>query len=399
MEVARRRQGGFEVRRELFGCGGGGARLSLGVMNVFTRRHVLRLGAAASLAPFFNARAQDSGGKTLGVALLGLGDYSMKQLGPALKLTKNARLTGIVTGSPEKIPVWQKEYGIPDKNVYNYQNFDSIADNKDIDIVYVVTPTGLHPEFSIRAAQAGKHVICEKPMAPKVADCTRMIEAAKKAGVTLQIGYRLHWDPFHLRLMEAMRKQEFGAWKSISGANGGMMKSFTGLNAWRIGKELGIAGALYDLGVYTVQAQLYSACELPLRVTAKHSTARPEIFKEVPETYEWTLEFAGGRKAEGLSSYGQSANYIRVETEKGLIELAPSSGYTGQKGKTPDGPMDFKHVHQQVLQIDGQVAAILAKTPSLVPGEMGRRDIQVLNGIVESGATGKAFEFGKLFGG
>jgi predicted dehydrogenase len=368
-------------------------------MNVFTRRHALRLGAAASLAPFFNARAQESGGKTLGIALLGLGDYSSKQLGPALKLTKNARLTGIVTGSPEKIPVWQKEYGIPDKNVYNYQNFDSIADNKDIDIVYVVTPTGLHPEFSIRAAKAGKHVICEKPMAPNVADCTRMIDAAKKAGVTLQIGYRLHWDPFHLRLMEAMKKQEFGAWKSISGANGGMMRGFNGLNAWRIGKELGIAGALYDLGVYTVQSQLYSACELPLRVTAKHSTARPEIFTEVPETYEWTLEFSGGRKAEGMSSYGQSANYIRIETEKGLIELAPSSGYSGQKGRTPDGPMDFKHVHQQVLQIDGQVAAILAKTPSLVPGEMGRRDIQVINGIVESGATGKVFEFGKLFGG
>ena len=368
-------------------------------MNVFTRRQVFRLGAAASLAPFLNAHAKERGGKTLGVALLGLGDYSANQLGPALRLTKNARLTGIVTGSPEKVPIWQEGYGIPDKNVYDYHNFDSIADNKEIDIVYVVTPTGLHREFSIRAAKAGKHVICEKPMAPTVADCTQMIDAARTAGVTLQIGYRLHWDPFHVRLMEAMRNQEFGAWKSISGANGGVMRSFTGLNAWRIGKELGIAGALYDLGVYTVQAQLYAAGGCPLRVTAQHSTARPEIFREVPETYEWTLEFSGGRKAVGMSSYGRSANYIRIETEKGLLELDPSSGYTGQKGQTPAGPMNFKHVNQQVLQIEGQVAAILANTPSLVPGEMGRRDIQVIRGIVESAATGQAFEFKKDFGG
>ena len=365
-------------------------------MNTFNRRHAIRLGAAAAVSPFLIARGQGSGEKPLGVALLGLGDYSTNQLAPALKLTANARLAGIVTGSPEKIPVWQKEHSIPDGNVYNYQNFDSIAKNKDIDIVYVVTPTGLHPEFAIRAAQAGKHVICEKPMAPKVADCLRMIEAAKQAGVTLQIGYRLHWDPYHLRLMEAMKTKEFGGWKSISMANGGKMNSFTGLNAWRIGKDLGIAGALYDLGVYAVQAAIYTAGMNPLSVTAKHSTQRPEIFTEVPETYEWTLEFPGGRKAEGMSSYGRGANHIRAELEKGLLEIAPAYGYGGLKGKTPEGPMSFPKVNQQALQMDGQVASIRAGTPSLVPGEMGCRDIQVINGIVEAAATGKAVTFGKF---
>ncbi len=365
-------------------------------MNRFSRRNIIRLGAAAAASPLFNLYGQEAGEKTLGVALLGLGDYSTKQLGPALKQTKNARLTGIVTGSPEKIPRWQEEYQIKDGNVYNYENFDSIADNKEIDIVYVVTPTGLHAEFAIRAAQAGKHVICEKPMAPTVADCDRMIAAAKKAGVTLQIGYRLHWEPHHLRLMEAMRKEEFGKWKSIAAENGGRMESFTGLNKWRIGKELGIAGALYDLGVYSVQAQLYSAGMHPVSVTAKHSTERKEIFTEVPETYEWTLEFPGGLKAEGMSSYGENSNFVRVETEKGLLEISPAYGYSGQKGKTPDGPMDFPKLNQQAAQIDGQAAAILSGIPSLVPGEMGHRDIQVINGIVEAGETGKPVKFGKF---
>ena len=366
-------------------------------MNLITRRHAIRLGAAASLAPLFRSYGQEpASGKQLGVALLGLGDYATHQLGPALRLTKNAKLTGIVTGSPEKIPKWQGDYQIPDKNVYNYQNFDSIADNKDIDIVYVVTPTALHPEYAIRAAKAGKHVITEKPMAPKTADCMRMIDAAKAAGVTLQVGYRLHWDPFHLRLMDAMKKKEFGDWKSISTANGGTMRTFTGLNAWRIGKDLGIAGALYDLGVYCVQAALYTAGMNPVRVTAKSSTQRPEIFKEVPETWEWVLEFADGRKADGMASYGRDANHVRAEVEKGLIEIAPAYGYGGQKGKTPDGLMTFEKVNQQALQIDGQVAAILNKTPILVPGEMGARDIMVINGIMEAAATGKPFEYGKF---
>lgn len=362
-------------------------------MNPFSRRHMLRLSAAAMAAPFLNAYGQGER-KQLGIALLGLGDYATKQLGPAMKLVGNAKLAGIVTGSPDKVPKWQEEYKIPDGNVYNYDNFDSIKDNKEIDVVYVVTPTGLHAEYAIRAAQAGKHVICEKPMAPTVEDCTRMIDAARKAGVTLQIGYRLHWDPFHLRLMEAIRTKEFGDWKSIETGNGYKVNNFTGHNAWRINKKLGIAGALYDVGVYAIQGALYTAQVNPVSVTAKKSTERPEIFTEVPETYEWTLEFPGGKKAEGFSSYGRSGNYVRAELEKGKIEISPAYGYGGQKGFTPAGPMVYPVVNQQALQIEGQVAAILANKPSKVPGEMGRRDIRVINGIMEAADSGQSVKFG-----
>jgi predicted dehydrogenase len=366
-------------------------------MNPFSRRKFIQLGTAASLAPFLRSRGQSATAKPLGVALLGLGDYSTHQLGPALTQTRNARLTGIVTGSPEKIPVWQEKYKIPDGNVYNYKDFDSIAENKEIDVVYVVTPTALHPEFTVRAAEAGKHVISEKPMAPDVEDCERMIAAVDKAGKTLQIGYRLHWDPNHIRLMEIMRNQEFGDWSSISTANGSVMRSFTGLNAWRIGKELGVAGALYDLGVYCVQAAIYTAGMTPVSVTAKHSTDRPEVFTEVPETYEWVLEFADGRKAEGMASYGRNGNHVRAQVEKGVVEIDPAYHYGGgPKGRTPDGEMGYPAVNQQALQIDGQSEAILTNTPSRVPGEMGARDIQVIRGIMEAAETGKAIKFGKF---
>lgn len=365
-------------------------------MNPFSRRHFLHLGVAAAAAPFLHLRAQESGGKRLGIAFVGLGDYATKHLAPAVKATSNARVAGVVTGSPDKVPAWQKEYGIPDGNVYNYENFDSIKDNKDIDVVYVVTPTGLHAEYAIRAAQAGKHVICEKPMAPTVEDCDRMIEAAKKAGVTLQIGYRLHWDPYHLQLMDAIKTKKFGDWKSIEVGNGYKVTNFTGHNAWRIKKDLGVAGALYDVGVYAVQGTLYTAQVNPISVTAKKSTDRPDIFKEVPESYEWTLEFPGGRKSEGFSSYGRSGNYVRAELEKGKMEISPAYGYGGQKGFTPDGAMTHPVVNQQALQIEGQIAAILSKQPSRVPGEMGRRDIGVVRGIVEAAETGAVVKFGDL---
>lgn len=360
------------------------------------RRHVLKLGAAASLAPGLPLHGgQDDHIRPMGVALLGLGNYSEKQLAPALQRTRYAKLRGIITGSPEKIGPWREKYGIPEANAYTYGTMDQIADNDEIDIIYVVTPTGVHPEYSIRASQAGKHVICEKPMAPTVEDCTRMIEAAKEAGRTLQIGYRLHWEPYHLRLMEAVREKQFGDWRSIEAVDASRMTNFDlPRHQWRISRDLGIAGALYDLGVYAVQAQLYSAQALPVRVTATKSTEREEHFDEVPETYEWTLEFEDGREATGMSSYGKSGNLARVEVDEGVIELEPAYGYSGQEGSTPGGAMDYPQVNQQALQMDGQVLAIRRGEDSRVPGEMGRRDIRVIRGIMEAAETGQPFEFG-----
>ena len=356
-------------------------------MTLLNRRSLLKFAPALALAPYARLLAAESE-RPLGVALLGLGNYSEKQLGPALKKTRNARLTGIVTGSPEKIPVWQAEYGVPDKNVYNYDNLDSIADNPDIDIVYVVTPTGLHPEFTIRALKAGKHVICEKPMAPTVEECDRMIAAAKEAGKTLQIGYRLHWDPFHRRVMEATKNREFGDWTSMDTGLGYRVNKFEGRNRWRIGK-LGVAGALYDLGVYPIQGALYSAHENPVRVTARHSTDRPEMFDEVPEHWEWELEFSNGRKAKGQASYGRGSNLLLVNTGQGELKIQPSYGYDGQIGQTPAGPMELEHVFQQQLQIEGQVDAIVRGEPSLTPGEMGRRDIRIVRAIMEAAECGE----------
>ena len=165
--------------------------------------------AATAFVPNILLSAHRPQTRKLGVALVGLGYYSTDLLAPALQLTKNCELRGIVTGSPEKIPKWQQQYGIKDKNVYNYGNFDTIANNSDIDIIYVVLPPSMHAEYSIRAAKAGKQVWCEKPMAPSVSECEAMIKTCKENKVKLAIGYRCQHDPNIQAYMQVAREKPF----------------------------------------------------------------------------------------------------------------------------------------------------------------------------------------------
>src|SRR5690554_6300459 len=154
----------------------------------------------------------------LGVALVGLGKYASEQLAPALKLTQYCELKGIVTGSPEKIPRWKTDYGIRDQNIYNYDNFEEIASNEEIDIVYIVLPNSQHGNYTVRAANAGKHVICEKPMAISVHECEEMIEVCKRNNVKLGIGYRLHFIPIINMSCNLVKEQweNFRRWKVIT---------------------------------------------------------------------------------------------------------------------------------------------------------------------------------------
>ena len=144
----------------------------------------LSLGAAVLAAPWSSLRgATATPGRKLGLALVGLGNYSTGELGPALRETEFVRLAGVVTGTRAKGEKWAQDFGFPTTSVYDYATMDRIADNPDIDIVYIVTPVALHAEQTIRALQAGKHVICEKPMAMSVAECDQMIGERRSAVV------------------------------------------------------------------------------------------------------------------------------------------------------------------------------------------------------------------------
>jgi glucose-fructose oxidoreductase len=361
--------------------------------STLTRRRFLQsLGLpAAVVSSGWAPRLLGGPQRKLGVALVGLGSYSTNQLAPALQLTQYCELRGIVTGSPEKIPRWQKQYGIKDGNVYNYDNMHTLADNPDIDVVYVVAPTSLHRKYSVIAANAGKHVWCEKPMAMDINECREIIDACRKNKVKLSIGYRMQHEPNTQTVMRFAREKPFGAIEKVraNACYGG-----TGLPAdnWRMQKEMG-GGAMYDMGVYAVNAVRYSTAEEPIAITAHHEVTHPDIFKEVDSTTHFTLEFPSGAVADCMTSVVKSSNKLEVNCEKGWYALEPMQSYTGVQGVTSTGEkLDKKIPNQQARQMDDDALAILQDTEVMVPGEEGLRDIRIVRAVFQSARERKRVE-------
>ena len=327
----------------------------------------------------------------LGIALVGLGKYSSGQLAPALKETKHCYLAGVVTGTPEKATKWKKKYDIPEKNIYNYSNFDQVKSNPDIHIIYVVLPNSMHREFVVRAAQAGKHVICEKPMALTVVECDEMIDACKKADRMLSIGYRLHFEPHNVEMMRLGKEKVFGNIKRMVAEDG--LKEVEG---WRLDKELAGGGPLMDVGIYCVQGIRYTTGMEPVAVTAKEGVKKDrQKFKDVEESLTWQMEMPNGIIAECKTSYSEELNILRAEAEKGWFELSPVFEYEGIRGRTSNGKMNFPQINQQAKQMDDFAEAILSNRATPVPGEMGRQDVKILTAIYEAMQTGNRIAINK----
>ncbi|MCW3111918.1 MAG: glucose-fructose oxidoreductase [Segetibacter sp.] len=373
--------------------------LSSGGMSSLTspsRRDVIKTLAAASAGLLFSPNtllaATRQKKDRLGVALVGLGYYSTDLLAPALQQTKNCYLAGIVTGTPSKAEDWKKKYNIPDKNIYNYQTFDQIANNPDIDVVYVVLPPSLHKEYVIRAANAGKHVWCEKPMAISVAECRAMIDACKKNKRSLAIGYRLQHEPNTQEYTQIVRTSKLGkVLKASCGA--GYVENRT--NHWKQNKELG-GGVLYDMGVYAIQgARLGTGMEPVGVMNAKTSTTRPQIYKNgLDETTTATLAFRTGIVVDIKTSFGENINYLNINCEKGEIKVSPYQAYAGVAADSPLGQINHKYQvpWQQAKQMDDDANSIMQQKNMLVPGEEGLRDIKIVEAIYKSAATGRPVE-------
>ncbi|MGZ8559840.1 MAG: Gfo/Idh/MocA family protein [Chitinophagaceae bacterium] len=325
----------------------------------------------------------------LGVALVGLGYYSTDLLAPALQQTKNCWLAGIVTGTPSKAESWKNKYKIPEKNIYNYENFDQIANNPDIDVVYVVLPPSMHKEYTVRGANAGKHVWCEKPMAITAAECQAMIDACNKNKRKLAIGYRLHHDPNTQEYRNIITKKLLG---NVLKASCGAGYTENRTNHWKQNKALG-GGVLYDMGVYSIQgARLGTGMEPVAIVSAKTSTNRPEIYKNgLDETTIATLEFPGGVLADIKTSFGENINYLNINCEKGDIKVSPYQGYAGVKAVSPLGEINhpYQVPWQQAKQMDNDSISIMQGKPMLVPGEEGLRDIRIVEAIYKSAGMGQ----------
>lgn len=366
----------------------------------FERRNLLLLAAASAVAPEMLLRSATAqplaapGGRKLGYAIVGLGSYGLGVIIPEFARCQNSRLAAVVTGDAAKGARVAAEHGLPASAVYSYATFDSIRDNPDIDIVYVCLPNAMHAEYTIRAAKAGKHVMCEKPMAVSVAECEAMIAACRKADRKLMIGYRCHFEPFNLEAMRLARSGVAGKIRYVRTEHG-----FTqgDPSKWRLKRALSGGGSLMDMGVYSLQAARYMTGEEPIAVTARESTDRSDPrFREVEDMIEWTLEFPSGAIAGCQSMYSANQNHVLLMGDKGRIELEPATRYTGNHiwtGKDgrereltpPPGP----RATQFAGQLDHLADCIVAGREPIVSGEEGLRDMRIVEAIYRSAREGR----------
>lgn len=327
--------------------------------------------------------------KKLGIALVGLGNYAQNQLTLALKKTKNCYLAGVVTGTPEKAEKYRIEHDIPPENIYNYETFDSISENPEIDVVYVVLPNSMHKEFTIRAAQAGKHVICEKPMANSVEEAEEMIRVCEENNVRLFIGYRLHFEPFNLEVRKYAEEKPHGDVKSVEAAFAFDTKG------WRLEKDMAGGGPLVDAGIYCIQAMRYAIGMEPETVRAEWSgPVHDEKYKGIESEISWEFMFPKGVKGKGYTAYHGNKDFLKVQYEEGHLNLENAFMYNGKGGETHEGKLDFENEFEQVAQLDEMSLQILKENASTADGQEGLTDMIIIEAIYEAARTGEKVEIG-----
>lgn len=368
-------------------------------MNIHSRRTFIRqvglgLGtsaswpALASLAPS-DVNGNEEPAKKLTIALCGLGQYATILKG-SISQSQYCRLGGIITGTPAKAQQWKKEFGLAEKDVYSYQNFDQIRHNPAIDAVYITLPNGLHKEYAIRAAQAGKHVIVEKPMALTETDCQQMIAACQKAGVQLAVGYRLHYEPHHIELKRLGQQKVLGQVRLIDASLGYRLAGISPTD-WHLKKAMAGGGPLMNLGIYCVQSARYVLGEEPIAVTAQYGpVTMPALFSEVEENISWQLYFPSGAMCTSSSMSNCTIDRFFASADEGYFELSPALSYGPFKGQSSQGVFNFPVINQQAALVDDVARHILANKPlpSHIAGEEGRKDMKVLEAIYRAADTG-----------
>jgi predicted dehydrogenase len=359
--------------------------------------------SAMALAP--HVRGQENR-KKVGFCAVGIGSLTKNQIIPGLAKCENAKLVALVSGhAAEKAPPIVEKYGLNPKSVYNYDNYDAIKDNPEIDVVYVVLPNSMHAEYTIRALKAGKHVLCEKPMANTAEECRQMIDAAKAANRKLMIGYRLRHEPLNMRAIDLVRgdgasvgeKAGEGKIGPIKGLEAGAGFSIGDPKQWRLNKKLAGGGSMMDIGIYALNACRYLSGEEPVEVTAMtYSTPDDVRFKEVEETMLFTLRFKSGLLANCTSTYGWGINRYRVTGTRGVVQSEPFLSYTGLKlaaqlpGQKEIEEVKIEQKDHFASEMDYFAQCVRDGKEVRTPGEEGLADMRVIEACYRAAQSGRA---------
>jgi predicted dehydrogenase len=338
-------------------------------------------------------RVPEPPGKKLGWAIVGLGSLAINQILPAFAKCEKSKVVAFVSGHPDKANKLALRYGLNPKNIYNYQNYDTIRDNPEVDVIYIVLPNGMHAEYTIRGHQAGKHVLCEKPMANSPAECQQMIDAARKANRKLMIAYRCRYEPYNQEAIRVAHSGEMGPTQMIL-ADAGFKISDP--SVWRLHKQLAGGGSMMDIGIYALNASRYLTGEEPTEVNAMiYSTPGDPRFKEVEEHVTFQLRFPSGILANCSSSYGYfHQSHFRIMGTEARLIMDPATWYSGLRMyKEHDNiieTIDLPVVDHFAAEMDHMSDCVMQNKEPLTPGEEGLRDITIIQAIYRAAQSNQS---------
>ncbi len=370
------------------------------------RRQLLAAGATATGAlATSRALAQEAVGQPLmgdpqlpeapqertGWAVVGLGTFAVGQVIPGFVAANRSRMTAFVSGTPSKAATLGERYGV--SRLYDYDNYDAMAGDDSVECVYIVLPVGLHAEYTIRALEAGKHVLCEKPMASTSAECERMIAAARANGRQLGVAYRVHFEPTNNAALSRMNDGAIGPVRHIRCEHGFQANPDYPPHKWRLEKKLAGGGSMFDIGIYGINTALMMLPgDRPVEVSGLYSYPQDDPrFAEVEGGVDWRMRMASGAVISGSGSYCYSP-YISRQTYlggQGNITMDPATTYYDNDALISDGngarPIGASPaIAQFAAQVDGFTDAAREGRAHRTPGEMGHRDIALIEAIYAS---------------
>lgn len=331
----------------------------------------------------------------LGFAVVGLGKLALGEVLDAFAVSRRARLAALVSGNREKALRVAAQYGVPERSIYGYDDFDRIADDPSIQVVYIILPNSLHREYGERAFRAGKHVLCEKPLATTVADCEAMIAAARAANRKLMTAYRCQFEPHNLEAMRILRRGELGDLRIIVADAGRGTSLDDPADQWRLDGALAGSGSLFDIGIYGLNAARCFSNEEPVEVHAQlYADPDDPRFREVEDVVAYQLRMPSGLIVNGSTSYSYAfTSHVEVIGTRGRLVFDPQLDYHAQRIRVRTGGVERviqnSPIDQFAREIDHFAQAITENIPVVADGEEGMQDVRLMLAILEAGRKGR----------
>jgi predicted dehydrogenase len=330
--------------------------------------------------------------KRVGYAVVGLGGISQRAVLPAFRHSRKAKLVAVVSGDLKKAKRLAAVFGAA--TWYTYDDYDRCLENPEVDAVFIATDNGTHARYSLRAAEAGRHVLCEKPMATTVDDCRQMIQTCRDNHVRLMIAYRKYFEPASLALKKLVTSGKLGKLKLIHSAFTIFLPPNKKVPAWHLDPISSGGGSLMDLGVYCVNAIRWLTGKEPVEASAYSWTTDPARFSGVEESIGFQLKFPDSLLVQGTASFGAAqAHFLKVFGEKGWAALDPAFAYDEERrlsGKIGGRWFEkrFKVMDEFALELDAFADDIRRGRDPEPDGREGLRDVVTMQAIYRAAREG-----------